>query len=130
MRTILAAELHAEMKAQGAPTREDIAFKCVICGTVQSIRSLKAAGLTLDQAERQIGFSCEGRERGAGPAKDGKPGNPHVRGCDWSLGGLFHLHRLEVTTPDGKTHPTFELATAAETIELMEEMAQVENGKA
>ena len=34
--------------------------------------------------------------------------------CNWTLGGLFALHKLEVVTPDGEKHPRFELATPAE----------------
>lgn len=112
IRKIAAEELHAEMKAQGVTDRLDIAFKCVMCGTVQSMRSLIDAGAGADRVENVIGFSCEGRWRNAGPAKKGKPGKD-ARGCDWTLGGLFSLHRLEVTTPDGKTYPSFELASVA-----------------
>lgn len=114
MKKITAAEFHAEMKAQGAQDRQDIAFKCVACGTVQSIRSLVNAGLTAEQAESRIGFACEGRQRGAKGAVDRAPADPEIRGCNWSLGGLFHIHKVEVTTPDGKVHPTFELATSEE----------------
>lgn len=114
IRKIAAEQFHAEMKAQDVKDRVDIAFKCVMCATVQSMRSLIHAGAPVDKVENQIGFSCEGRWRNAGPAKDGKPARLDVRGCDWSLGGLFHLHRLEVTTPDGKTHMSFELASPAE----------------
>lgn len=113
MRKIKAEELHAEMKAQGVKDRQDIAFRCVICGTVQSMRSMIDAGVEPARVENVIGFSCEGRWRNAGPANNGRPGKG-VRGCDWTLGGLFQLHRLEVTTPDGKTHPSFELASPAE----------------
>jgi hypothetical protein len=113
VRKITAEELHAEMKAQGVEDRQDIAFKCVMCATVQSMRSMLDAGVDPARVENVIGFSCEGRWRNAGPAKRGEP-ERDVRGCDWTLGGLFTLHRLEVTTPDGKTHPSFELASPAE----------------
>lgn len=110
------AAWHARMEAQGARSIEHIAFKCVMCGTVQSIASLVRAGVDPHDAENKyIGFSCEGRWTNAGPAKR-KAGadNNHKRGCDWTLGGLLRIHKIEVETPDGKRHPTFDLATPEE----------------
>lgn len=110
-RVISQADFYALVNAQGV-AREDTAFTCVTCGTVQSMRSLVAAGATPERAENTIGFSCEGRLRGAkGATRERTPADPNVRGCDWSLGGLFTLHTLEVEMPDGKRHRTFELAT-------------------
>ena len=100
---------HARLHAQGVADRNHNAFVCPICGTVQSMASLVEAGATPEKAESIIGFSCEGRLTKAGPFKKANAGR--VRGCDWSLGGLFRLHRLEVN--DGtRMHPMFELATA------------------
>jgi hypothetical protein len=65
------------------------------------------AGKTFEDVEKYLGFSCVGRFTGAkSPRKepDGKP-------CNWTLGGLFSLHTLEVVTPDGEHHPRFEVAT-------------------
>ena len=100
---------HARLHAQGVADRNHNAFVCPICGTVQSMASLVEAGATAEKAESIIGFSCEGRLTKAGPFKKANAGS--VRGCDWSLGGLFRLHKLEVD--DGaRIHPLFELATA------------------
>jgi hypothetical protein len=35
-------------------------------------------------------------------------------GCNWTLGGLFQMHALEVVTEDGERHPRFEVATPEE----------------
>ena len=58
--TITVVEAHERMKAQGVD-RADIAFVCPVCGTVQSMRSLIAAGAPPEKAETYVGFSCEGR---------------------------------------------------------------------
>jgi hypothetical protein len=87
-------------------------MKCPMCGTIQSAADLIAAGAgpDFDAVEKYLAFSCVGRFTNAGsPRKvpDGKP-------CNWTLGGLFSLHKLEVVTPDGKKYPRFELASPAE----------------
>jgi hypothetical protein len=115
---ISADELHRRFKTQGVSSREHIATVCPICGTAQSIASLMRAGASAEDAERAIGFACEGRLTNAGPwprstAKTKAAAERRkIRGCDWSLGGLFRIHKLEIATPDGKMHPYFEVATA------------------
>jgi hypothetical protein len=109
MKTMTVEEFHAECKAQGVKSSMDTALICPRCGTVQSARDLIAAGagVDFDAVGKYLGFSCVGRFTGAeSPRKtpDGKP-------CNWTLGGLFALHKLEVITPDGKRHPRFELAS-------------------
>lgn len=113
VRTIAVAELHAEMRAQGVSTHEDIAFVCPACGTVQSMRDFIAAGYNPVDAERKIGFSCIGRVTGQGDAGivAKNKGQPWDKGCNWTLGGLLQIHRLTVITPDGTSHPSFELAS-------------------
>jgi hypothetical protein len=82
---------------------------CPRCGTVQSARDLIAAGAgaDFDAVSKYLGFSCVGRFTGAGSPRKTPDGKP----CNWTLGGLFALHKLEVVTPDGKRHPRFELAS-------------------
>ena len=92
-----------------APSNDQIVFRCPMCKTLQSARDLIAAGAgkDFDEVEPYLAFSCVGRFMGApSPRKtpDGKP-------CDWTLGGFFRLHTLEVVTPDGERHPRFELAS-------------------
>lgn len=111
VRTMTVDELHATLRGQGVSAREHVAVKCPICGTVQSLADFADAGVMADTAERQIAFSCIGRWTNSGRHQHGTPPG---RGCDWTLGGLFQLHRLEVVTPDGKHHPRFEPATAEE----------------
>lgn len=110
MLTMTVDDLHAAFRAQGVPTKEDLAWKCPICGTVQSAKDLirAGAGKNFDEVEKFLGFSCVGRWTDAGPARDGDtPG----KGCDWTLGGFLQLHKVEVLTPDGKRHPMFEVAS-------------------
>lgn len=113
MQTMTIPEFHAAQKGQGVQSREDLAFRCPVCGTIQSARSLIAAGAgdTFESVERFLGFSCVGRFTNAGPHKSDSPAG---KGCDWTLGGLFQLHCLEVVDEDGGRHPRFEPATAEE----------------
>ncbi len=123
IKRITVAELHEAFKAQGVGAREDVAVKCPICGTVQSLRMLQLVGVgkTADEAERYLGFSCVGRWTGAGPFK--KNGPPAV-GCDWTLGGLFQLHRLIVVDGLGDPHPYFDIASPEEAQALAAQMAE------
>lgn len=114
MKRITVPEFHALLKAQDVPTREDLAFKCPRCGTIQSMGDLLDTGMDKIQAEKYLGFSCVGRFTNAGSAtKEGTPA-PGKVGCDWTLGGLFHLHNLEVTDKAGKVHPMFDICEPEE----------------
>lgn len=108
-RKITLDQFQKELLAQGVFRRDDMAFVCPMCGTVQSARDLvlAGAGKDFDDVERYLGFSCVGRWTGAGGPRrkpDGKP-------CNWTLGGFLPVHKLEVVTPDGVSHPRFEPAT-------------------
>ncbi|MCG8430998.1 MAG: hypothetical protein MJA29_07485 [Candidatus Omnitrophica bacterium] len=72
-------------------------FKCPRCGTAQSGDDLVRAGLSDEEAQKQMGFSCIGR-------------TDKKKGCDWTLGGLFQIHKIEIEDDDGVKHPFFELA--------------------
>lgn len=113
IRTLPLADFHAELKCQGVSAREHLAFVCPICGTVQSAQDLidAGAGRSLETVERFIGFSCIGRFTGAGAHRKGAPAG---HGCNWTLGGLFQLHDFAVIDDDGKAHPHFRPASAAE----------------
>lgn len=96
-----------------APSSDLVVYKCPMCETLQTARDLvnAGAGESLDKVERYLGFSCIGRFTGKGsPSKEKGNG----AGCNWTLGGLFSMHKMEVVTPDGKAHPLFELATREE----------------
>lgn len=109
IRKITLDEYHSELRDQAVSGHENLAFVCPMCGTVQSARDLISAGAgkTFDDVERYLGFSCVGRWTGARSPRAKPDGEP----CNWTLGGLFTLHKLEVVTPDGETHPRFEPAT-------------------
>lgn len=70
-------------------------FKCPRCGHVQSGNDFIAAGIKYWQ---DCYTDCIGR---------------YVKGvgCDWTLGGLFQIHKLSVLK-DGRVFPVFELADA------------------
>lgn len=121
MKTLTLEEFQTALRAQGVPSHEHFAFICPMCGTVQSSRDLVAAGAgkTFDDVERFLGFSCVGRWTSAGAPRKKPDGNP----CNWTLGGLFSLHKLEVVTPDGERHPSFEPASAAQAKEHMTAVA-------
>lgn len=112
MKTMTLEDFRAALKAQGVSDRTHYAFTCPACGTVQSAADLIAAGAgsSFDDVEQYVGFSCVGRFTGAGSPRKEADGKP----CNWTLGGLFKLHDLEVVTPDGKRHPHFQPATTAE----------------
>lgn len=74
-------------------------FVCPRCKTAQSAEDLVAAGVSKDDVEKYVGFSCIGRF-------------DETKGCNWTLGGLFQLHDLEIETEDGKLHKHFDLAEA------------------
>lgn len=127
-------ELIKRCEAQRVSGAIHYAFRCVICGTIQSGATLKRAGATAEKASNMIGFSCEGRLTDAGPWPSDKDtsrkarARRQVRGCDWTLGGLFTLHKLAVDIPperesdmtpsEGYRRPCFELATPEEAQEL------------
>lgn len=117
MKTITHAELIATLRAQGVPS-EHMAVKCCMCGTVQSPTSLirAGAGETLEDVNPKIGFSCVGRwQGGPGPTEAKEKGVA----CNWTLGGLFKTHKLEILTENGDAVPFFDPATPDEAQELM-----------
>lgn len=115
-RSVAYEDFLAEVRKQGVPS-EHIAYKCCVCGTIQSGMSLIRAGAGKDFAavSSTVGFSCVGRFTGAGSHKKGTPPG---RGCNYTLGGLFKLNTYEVVK-DGEQHPLFEPATPAEAKELL-----------
>lgn len=99
MKTMTVKEWRARGEALYGKNEREWKFRCVKCGNVQS------AVLVDERNPEQIGqiksnwiyFACEGRKT-AGV------------GCDWSLGGLFTIHKLEVIDERGRRHPAFEFA--------------------
>lgn len=111
-----------EIKAQGVEPL-DYAFICPACNTVQSARWLIAAGAGKDFEDVQgtLGFSCVGRFTGVG--SDRIAG----KGCNWTCGGLFQIHKLTVITPEGNKHPHFEVASQQQAHQLRSKL-EVGNG--
>ena len=73
-------------------------FKCPSCGHVQSVKSWLEHNPSLnpEEIENLVFFNCEGR------INEG-------HGCDWTLGGLFQIHKVEVKFNE-KMVPVFEYA--------------------
>jgi hypothetical protein len=116
MKTLTLEEFRGLIKAQNVD-RLDWALVCPMCGTVQSSRLLiqANAGTDFDDVRKFLGFSCVGRFTGKGSPTSEKD---KKHGCNWTLGGLFQMHELEVITEDGIHHPQFEPATAEQAQEL------------
>lgn len=83
------------------------AWKCPLCGFVQTAAMYKAA----KAPESAIAFSCVGRWiDGSRKAFGGSGPGP----CDYAGGGLFAVNPVVVVHPDGHTTDLFELATLEE----------------
>lgn len=110
-------EFHRRMETQGVSSLDHFAFVCPICGTPQSMASLIRAGAPPEKVGKYIGFSCEGRFTDVGPWPGAKLMTAKAkarrlqRGCDFTLGGLFSLHKIEVITDKG-LQPFFEIASS------------------
>lgn len=117
MRTLTIDQFLAELHAQGV-AHKHFAFRCPACGTIQSAASLIAAtaGATFQEVEKFLGFSCVGRFTGIGSHQKHVPAG---FGCDWTLGGLFQIHHLEVVDAAGMRHPRFEIASPEEARALL-----------
>lgn len=111
MKTITIDEFQAACIEQ-ANSNLRLVFKCPMCGCLQMGQDFIDAGAATssEQAMGYVGFSCLGRFTGASEPRK----KPDGKRCNWTLGGLFQLHKLEVVTPDGQSHPHFELATKAD----------------
>lgn len=114
MQRISHLEFRELLKQQGVP-REHLAFTCPICNTHQSFALLLREGCPEEKLETQLGFSCVGRWNNAGPFVQNGPAKV---GCNWTLGGLFQLHQMEVEL-DGKVHRTFAPASPEQAKDLM-----------
>lgn len=89
-------EFREAIKSQGKDRIEDVTFQCPRCKTLQTAQDLidVGAGIDMNEVEKFLAFSCVGRWT-------------DEKGCNWTLGGLFKIHELEVVTPDGEHHPRF-----------------------
>jgi len=94
-RTITFAEWQAEGTEKFGDDMHKWRFKCPVCEETQSFREFVDA--RVDNPDAKFYFSCIGRW-----VKD--------RGCDWTLGGLFRIHKTEVIDPEGTTIAVMEFA--------------------
>lgn len=122
--TISRDELGQRLHAQGVP-RAHMAFRCWMCGTVQSLASFALAGVDSFSAERQIGYSCIGRHTGAGAWDARDPARRAVPGCDWTLGGFLPGGALRIVE-GARTLWAFAVATPDEARALMARGGQIE----
>lgn len=77
--------------------RNNWQFRCASCGHVQSINDAKKRNPAVDESG-WVHFHCEGRFLLPKP----------IVGCDWTLGGLFRIHELEIFDPrSGSFLPSF-----------------------
>lgn len=108
MQTIPLSEWLRQLNAQGVE-RHHLAFICPMCATVQSAQDLIEAGAggDFEAVEKYVAFSCVGRWTGAGAPRKAPDGMP----CNWTLGGLFQLHKLAVINDAGVPQPAFEPAS-------------------
>lgn len=110
METMTVEQFRTAIKEQGVSQRELVCFVCPMCGTVQNGADLIAAGAgsKMDDVENHLEFSCLGRFSHRLPPYKTKG---KAIGCNWTLGGLFSLHTLEVIDDSGNRHPHFAVAT-------------------
>ena len=90
------------------PSIMEVEFTCPHFKTVQTGNDLVKAGAGKDFNEVQgyIGFSCIGRF-------------DETKGCNWTLGGLFGIHKLEIVDDNDstKTRMCFEINPPKDKIE-------------
>jgi hypothetical protein len=84
------AEWHALGVKLYGPNMQDWKFKCVRCGHIQTGHDMARVA---EDWKTEVFFSCIGRW-----TRD--------VGCNWTLGGLFTVHKREVISEGGKV-PVF-----------------------
>ena len=73
-------------------------FVCPKCKTIQSAKDfLEIIDFPKEKIGTALGYSCIGRFI-------------DEKGCDWSLGGLFQIHTVEIALADGEKRPIFDFA--------------------
>ncbi|MGK9367567.1 VVA0879 family protein [Melioribacter sp. Ez-97] len=70
---------------------------CPICKCEQTVQDFLDAGIDMKDVFNYFGYSCIGRFSEA-------------KGCDFSLGGLFPIHNVEIIDDSGNAHPRFDIA--------------------
>ena len=75
--------------------KENWEFQCPSCGGIQTLKEFQEN--KIEDSESKFYFSCIGRW-------------VENRGCKWTLGGLFKIHKTEVITPDNDKVPVMEFS--------------------
>lgn len=107
MKRLTVKEFLEEGKAKFGEDKKKWKFVCPMCKTAQSYEDLVAVGVDPKDVDKYLGFSCVGRWTQAGPYRKGDKSG---KGCDWTLGGLFRIHQLEVVDEEGGEYPLFDFA--------------------
>lgn len=84
----------AELKERFGNDAKKWAFKCPMCGNVQTAQDF--INNKVEEPENKVYFSCIGRY-------------VKGKGCDWTLGGLLQIHKMAVMK-DAIIFPVFEMA--------------------
>lgn len=96
MKTITLEDWYKEAESKFGKDKKEWRFQCPQCGHVQTMKDF--LDNNVEEAVNKFYFSCLGRWVPS-------------RGCDWTLGGLFQIHKVEVIHPEGgKNIPVFEFA--------------------
>ena len=79
--------------------KDDWIFECPSCKHKQSVNSVIEHNpeLKKEDVRKWIYFNCEGRTN-------------EENGCDWTLGGLFQIHTLEILWEDNSKSKVFNFA--------------------
>jgi len=72
----------------------DFILVCPNCKTSQKGKDLACLGMDKEEVLSYLGFSCIGRFK-------------KEVGCDWTLGGLFRIHEVEIEV-EGHTRMMFD----------------------
>lgn len=96
-RRITVDEWNSEGVRRFGKRARDWQFVCPHCQTIQSAQDYMDAGLDKETILGVLAYSCVGRFT-------------RSKGCDWTLGGLFQIHTLEIVDEAGKSHPRMEFA--------------------
>lgn len=97
-------EWEAEGERKFGKDKKKWKFKCVNCGHIQSIQDF--IDLKVEEPENYVYFTCIGRFMENCKGILGNKKSP----CNYTLGGLFNLAKLEVIDEEGKKHSAFEFA--------------------
>lgn len=93
--TISAADWKAKAADLFGDDPKQWRFKCPMCGETQTWQDF--IDNDIKEPETVFYYSCIGRW-------------VEGRGCDWTLGGLFRIHKVEVIDDKGNSVPVMEFA--------------------